>query len=178
MTESKVEAKGPRRSHRRVAFAGTAAVALTVAVSGLAMAAMHSTPAAKKPAASAVTVSTAVDSFFGTYLVSGNTLYTLKPTTTACAAACVKIWPQLLLPVGVTKATAGSGVDPLKLGKVKLKSGRYQVTYRGHALFKYSKDTSAGQVGGILKNKWGTWNIVVTVKPGTTTTTSGGGIGF
>ena len=44
---------------------------------------------------------------FGTVLVSGKTLYTLKPSRRPAPRACLKVWPALVLPKGVTKATAG-----------------------------------------------------------------------
>ena len=59
----------------------------------------------------------------GTILVSGKTVYTLKPSKTACSTACLKIWPALMLPKGVTKATAGKGVSASKLGTVKRSGG-------------------------------------------------------
>jgi predicted lipoprotein with Yx(FWY)xxD motif len=47
----------------------------------------------------------------GTFLVSGKTLYTDKASKTRCGSSCLKIWPELLLPKGVKKAKAGSGVN-------------------------------------------------------------------
>jgi predicted lipoprotein with Yx(FWY)xxD motif len=128
------------------------------------------------------TVSTAKTKTLGTYLVSGKTLYTLSKND--CNAACLKIWPALLLPKGVTKATAGSGVSAAKLGTVKIASG-LQVTYGGKPLYWFAEDHGVGKVtGNMLKDKWGVWAIVTTVKPkvggGVTTTTApaGGGAGF
>src|SRR5271166_5024842 len=53
-------------------------------------------------AATSVVVSTTKNSHYGTILVSGKTVYTLKPSKTACGTGCLKIWPQLLLPTGAT----------------------------------------------------------------------------
>jgi predicted lipoprotein with Yx(FWY)xxD motif len=127
-----------------------------------------------------VVISTATSTKYGTYVISGHTVYVLAPSKVACNAACLKYWPQVLLPKGVTKATAGAGVSSSDLGTLKLKNGRRQVTYSGKALFKFSKDTAAGQVKGIVKDTWGKWSIIVTVPPTSTTTTTsgGGGIGF
>ncbi|HVB71329.1 MAG TPA: hypothetical protein VND83_07510 [Acidimicrobiales bacterium] len=120
---------------------------------------------------------------FGTILMSGRTVYTLRPSAVACTASCLKIWPELLLPLGVAHATAGTGVNAAKLGTLRRAGGRLQVTYAGRALYWFSNDKAAGQVKGNITDKWGKWSVVVTkaLAPGTTTTTTaggGGGIGF
>ncbi len=89
-------------------------------------------------AASSVVVSTTKNSNFGTILVSGKTVYTLKASKTACSTSCLKIWPALMLPKGVTKATAGTGVSASKLGTVKRSGGALQVTYAGKPLYWFS----------------------------------------
>ncbi len=141
--------------------------------------------AATSHTAKSVVISTTKNSKLGTILVSGKTLYTLKPSGTACTAQCLKFWPEVLLPKGATKATAGNGVSAAKLGTVKRAGGSLQVTYAGKALYWFSKDTGAGQVHGNVTDTWGKWSVVVTKKAssgsgGTTTTTSpgGGGVGF
>ena len=84
-------------------------------------------------AAKTVVVSTAKSAKFGTILVSGKTVYTLKPSKTACTATCLKVWPALVLPKGVTKATAGSGVSASKLGTVTRAGGVRQVDLQRQA---------------------------------------------
>jgi predicted lipoprotein with Yx(FWY)xxD motif len=135
-------------------------------------------------AAGTVKVATAKTTKLGTYLVSGTTLYTLNKT--ACSGKCLTIWPPLLLPKGATKAVAGAGVNASMLG-TKSVAGGLQVTYGGKPLYWFYKDKSPGKVNGNkLKDQWGVWSIVVTVKPkagsggGSTTTTapSGGGVSF
>lgn len=151
-------------------------LATAVGISG-ASAAVHSH-------STGVVISTFKGSKVGTILSDGRTLYTLKPSATACSAACHKIWPQVLLPKGATKATAGSGVSAAKLGTFKVAGGQLQVTYGGKPLYFFSEDKSAGQVKGNVTDKWGKWVDVVLVKPAgkpTTTTTvsgGGGGVGF
>jgi predicted lipoprotein with Yx(FWY)xxD motif len=131
-----------------------------------------------------VVVSTMKMSKFGTFLVSGKTVYTLKASATPCAAKCLKAWPEVLLPKGAKSATAGSGVSASKLGTIK-RTGGLQVTYAGQPLYFFIKDKAPGQVNGIVKDTWGKWTIVVTQKAsggsggGTTTTVPvGGGAGF
>ena len=110
-------------------------------------------------------ISTAKNAKLGTILVAGgNTVYTLKASKTACTATCLKTWSPVLLPQGVTTATAGRGVDASKLGTVTAAGGALQATYSGKALYWFSKDKAPGQVHGNVKNKWGKWSTVVTVK--------------
>jgi predicted lipoprotein with Yx(FWY)xxD motif len=131
--------------------------------------------------AKSVVVSTVKNSKLGTLLVSGKTLYTLKASKTACAASCLKYWPELVLPKGVSKATAGSGVSASKLGTISRAGGVLQVTYGGKPLYFFVGDKSSGAVTGNLTDAWGTWSDVVTVKPATTsgqaTTTTSAGTG-
>jgi predicted lipoprotein with Yx(FWY)xxD motif len=134
-----------------------------------------------------VVVSTARYARFGTILVSGKTLYTLQASRTPCGSLCIRTWPELLLPKGVAKATAGRGVTASKLGTVMRANGARQVTYGGKPLYWFSGDRSAGQVNGNITDTWGKWSVYVTVKPstsapagGTTPTTSAstGGAAF
>jgi predicted lipoprotein with Yx(FWY)xxD motif len=121
-----------------------------------------------------VVIATAENATLGTILVSGTSLYTLKPSKTGCAAACVKIWPEVLLPRGVKKATAGTGVNARKLGTVRRAHGARQVTYAGKALYWYTGDTAPGQVNGNLTDSWGTWSVATA---GAANATSGSGTG-
>ncbi len=176
--------KHNRWALRRAPSVRVAATLLALgAATGLALA-PSAVGAASSHASKSLVISTDKTSSFGTVLVSGTTLYTLTPSATACTAKCWKIWPELLLPKGVTKATAGAGVVASKLGTIKRAGGALQVTYGGKPLYRFSKDTAAGQVKGDVTDTWGKWAAVVTVKPsgGTTTTTTtspgGGGVGF
>jgi predicted lipoprotein with Yx(FWY)xxD motif len=163
---------------------GRVAVA-TLAIFGLS--AMVLAPDTAGASTKKVIVTAMQNSKLGTILVSGTTLYTLKSNGTACTDSCLKYWPELLLPKGVTTATAGKGVSAAKLGTVKRAGGLYQVTYAGRPLYHFSEDTSPGQVKGDVSDTWGTWSAVITKKSSsgsggasTTTTTSpgGGGVGF
>jgi predicted lipoprotein with Yx(FWY)xxD motif len=146
-----------RGAHHRAALARWAGA--LVAVGGISLSVL----ASEAGAASAVTVSTTKNAKMGTILVSGKTLYTLKPSSTACTAACLKVWPALVLPTGVTKAKAGSGVTASKLGTVK-RNGVVQVTYGGKPLYFFTGDSAAGQVNGVVTDTWGKWTAVVTKK--------------
>jgi predicted lipoprotein with Yx(FWY)xxD motif len=160
-----------RDSARRAALARL--VGAIVAVGGISLSVVASSEAG---AASGVTVSTTKNAKMGTILVSGKTLYTLKPSSTACTAACLKVWPALVLPAGVTKAKAGSGVTASKLGTMK-RNGAVQVTYGGKPLYFFIGDMKAGQVNGVVTDTWGKWTAVVTKKSGTSSSGSNSGSG-
>jgi predicted lipoprotein with Yx(FWY)xxD motif len=175
--------QNPRRITRRFAIGG--AVASVTALVGLAaaVAVPGVASASSDHAAKSVVVSTVKNSKLGTLLVSGKTLYTLKASKTACSTSCLKFWPELVLPKGVTKPTAGSGVSASKLGTISRSGGVRQVTYGGKPLYFFVGDKSSGAVTGNLTDTWGTWSDVVTVKSTsgqvTTTTSAGtGGVAF
>ena len=154
-----------RESGHRAALARW--VGALVAVGGISL----SVASSEAGAASGVTVSTTKSAKVGTVLVSGKTLYTLKPSKTACTAACLKVWPALVLPSGVTKAKAGSGVSASKLGTVK-RNGAVQVTYGGKPLYFFVGDTKTGQVNGNVTDTWGKWTAVVTKKSANSSSSS------
>jgi predicted lipoprotein with Yx(FWY)xxD motif len=99
------------------------------------------------------TVSTASVPGMGTVLVDarGFTLYVLSTETSGkimCTGSCATAWPPLLLPGGVTSATAGTGVSASKLGTIKRPDGGTQVTYNGMPLYLFTSDQSAGKATG------------------------------
>lgn len=99
--------------------------------------------------ASAATLKTASSSY-GKILVTpaGQVLYALTADTAthdACTGACLAIWP----PVTVAKTpVAGSGVTSSDLSTLKLSTGKLQVVYAGHPLYRFSGDSAAGQTKG------------------------------
>ena len=173
-----VEAASWRTSLRRIA-------AVVVAVGGLsafavAPVAAGAAGAAARPTTASV-ISTAKNATLGRFLVSGTTVYALKPSKTACTAKCLKVWPPVLLPQGVMAPTAGAGVDASKLGTTAAAHGALQITYAGKALYWFEKDKAAGQVKGNVTDKWGKWYTIVTVKStssSNTTNAGNGGTGF
>jgi predicted lipoprotein with Yx(FWY)xxD motif len=166
--------RNPGTTHR---FPIGRMAALAVAVGGLSTSALVVGSAgamtARAGASNTVVVSTAHNSKVGTFLVSGKTLYTLNKGNAACNSACVAIWPQLVLPKGVTKATAGTGVNASKLGTVKRSGGVLQVTYGGKALYWFAGDSGPGKVtGNNLTDTWGKWSAVVTAKAASSSSSS------
>jgi predicted lipoprotein with Yx(FWY)xxD motif len=162
----------PRTAHR---FIWPRILAAGVAVGGLSASAIvvSSVGAAVRSSSKNVVVSTAKTATGAKILVSGKTVYTLKSSATACSAACLKVWPELVLPKGVKKAKAGSGVTASKLGTVKRSGGVLQVTYSGKALYLFSGDTASGQVNGNVSDEWGKWSDV-TIKAAASKSSSGG----
>jgi predicted lipoprotein with Yx(FWY)xxD motif len=166
-----------RRSAWRRSLGRAAAVAL--AIGGLsAVAFAPGTAGAATSPKTANEISTAKAAKLGTILVAGETVYTLKPSKTKCTAACLKVWPPVELPQGMTTATAGTGVDAAKLGTKALADGTLQVTYAGKPLYYFFKDKAPGQVKGNITDTWGKWLTVVTVptksKSGGTNAGTGG----
>ncbi len=103
-------------------------------------------------AASAPTLTTAKVTGVGTLVVSGDglTLYSYaadKAGKIACTGACVKAWPPVLVKAGATPV-GGAGIKATKVGTVKRPDGTLQVTYGGHALYRYKGDAKAGDANG------------------------------
>lgn len=142
------------------------AATCSVTFLGLVLGACSSSPSSSSstsssstvPASSTgTTVSASKSAQYGTILVSasGMTLYMLtgdSPTTSICTGACPPIWPRLST-TGAPKA--GSGVDAKLLGTITRSDGTREVTYNGHPLYTFSKDTAAGQVNGEGINHFG-----------------------
>jgi predicted lipoprotein with Yx(FWY)xxD motif len=171
----------PTQTTKGIGIGSMAATAL--ALGGLSLSAVAAAPAGAETGrlAKSVVVKTVNVANVGTVLASGKTLYTLKPSSTPCTAACLKIWPEFVLPQGVKKATAGSGVSSSKLGTVTRAHGVRQVTFGGKPLYWFVNDTGPGQVHGNITDTWGTWTAVVTAKAkssGTAPTAGSGGTAF
>ena len=136
---------------RPITFLATAAViplaALTVAACGGGGAATAATPKSSSGASATVGVA---NSGLGSILVNSNgrTLYLFKAdsaTKSACTGACATAWPPLL---ANGKATAGTKLTASKLGTITRPGGTHQVTYNGHPLYLFIKDTKPGQTNG------------------------------
>jgi predicted lipoprotein with Yx(FWY)xxD motif len=91
---------------------------------------------------------------------NGHSLYMFLADTknhSNCGPACRKKWP----PVTVSgKPKAGTGVSASHLTVIK----GHQVSYYGHPLYTYVKDTKAGQVKGETLFKFGNYWYLVSAK--------------
>jgi predicted lipoprotein with Yx(FWY)xxD motif len=86
----------------------------------------------------------------GTILIDshGRTLYLFKAdsgTQSACSGACGTAWPPLL---ATGNPTGAAGLTASKIGTITRSDGNRQVTYNGHPLYLFVKDTKPGQTNG------------------------------
>ena len=133
------------------------ATAMAIPLSALAIAACGGGGAAATAATppetangAPATVGVAKTSSLGTVLVNsqGRTLYLFKAdvgTQSACTGACATAWPPLL---ASGNPIAGTGLTASKLGTSTRADGTEQVTYNGHPLYLFVKDTKTGQSAG------------------------------
>ncbi|MFC3572527.1 SCO0930 family lipoprotein [Streptomyces yaanensis] len=87
---------------------------------------------------------------------AGFTLYrfdmdTAEPPKSSCDGDCAKTWP----PVPADGATVASGIDQSLLGEVTRADGTKQLTIAGWPMYRYVKDTKAGDANG--QGVKGTW---------------------
>ena len=78
----------------------------------------------------------------------GHTLYLFEKdrgAKSACFGACAKNWPPLRVS---GKPTVGHGLSASKVGTTKRSDGNRQVTYKGHPLYLFVKDTKPGNTKG------------------------------
>jgi predicted lipoprotein with Yx(FWY)xxD motif len=128
--------------------AGLVLAPLAIAACGGGGATASTTPA-KTTSTSPTSVGTAKTAL-GTVLVDsqGRTLYLFthdSGTTSMCSGPCATAWPPL---VATGAATATSGANAALLGTGKRADGTSQVTYNGHPLYRFVKDTKAGETNG------------------------------
>jgi predicted lipoprotein with Yx(FWY)xxD motif len=147
-------------SSRSVRVGRWAAVVLAAGAASASALAVGGAAAASTPAAKVTLVSTSK----GKVLAAGNTVYTLKASSTPCTAACLMVWPAVTVPSGTKHPAAGSGVTSSKLGTAKVSGVGVQVTYGGKKLYRFSGDTGPGQVNGNVTDTWGKWTAVVVSK--------------
>ena len=98
----------------------------------------------------------------GTYLIAynGMTLYTTsKDTGTAstCYDTCASNWPPYIVGPEDNLTQLKAGVTG-KVGTTIRTDGKIQVTYNGHPLYFYTKDTKSGDTTG--QNVGGVWFVV------------------
>jgi predicted lipoprotein with Yx(FWY)xxD motif len=154
----------------------------TTATAAAATTPATSTTSTTAAAASGVTIKTAKGSG-ATYLTgpNGRALYLWVADSggkSACMGTCAKAWPPL-----ITKGspTAGAGVNASDLGTTMRSDGTEEVTYKGHPLYYFVADTSAGSTKGQGSDSFGAkWWLVapsgtaITAGAKTASTSSGG----
>lgn len=145
-----------------IAGCGSASSSSSSTTAASAAASATSSATAAAPAAGGQQIGTAKGAD-GTYLTgtSGRALYLWVADTSgksACSGACAQAWP----PVETKgKPTAGAGVNASDLGTISRSDGSQQVTYKGHPLYYFIADKSAGAVKGQGSNSFGAkWWLV------------------
>jgi predicted lipoprotein with Yx(FWY)xxD motif len=118
------------------AVALLAAVSITAAVAG-----------PSKASRASVGVS---QSAFGRILVDGrgHSLYVFgmdRGRTSTCYGACAANWPPF---ISSAKARVRVGAKQSLIGRTRRIDGRWQVTYKGHPLYTFVKDTARGETNG------------------------------
>src|SRR5881392_3621326 len=139
----------------RLLAAAVAATAL-----GSAAPAVVAQPRAMHPAGAKII---AHSSRYGTVIFTGQNrsiyLFARDHGKSTCYGACAKAWPPVLTK---GKPVAGAGVKASLLGTVRRKDGSKQVTYAGHPLYRFVKDTKAFQITCQNVSNFGAKWLVVT----------------
>jgi predicted lipoprotein with Yx(FWY)xxD motif len=90
----------------------------------------------------------------------GNTLYVfMKDTgmTSNCTAACAQVWP----PMAASGTPAGTGIAANDLATTTRSDGTTQLTFFGHPVYRFARDTSVGDTNGEGVNGFGgLWYVV------------------
>ena len=132
-----------------VAACGSSASTSTTASATAAAAQPTSSASSAAPASSAAKVGTAKGPH-GTYLTgaAGRPLYLWVADThgtSSCSGACAKAWPPLLT---TAAPVASAGVTSSELSTITRSDGTKQVSYKGHPLYFFIADPTAGSFKG------------------------------
>ena len=138
--------------------------AAAVALAAVALGTFGATAAAAPDATSARTATVKIaHSRLGKILVDsrGRTLYVLSADSarkSRCFGACAQNWPPLR---ASRKPTVGRGLRASKIGTIRRRDGKPQVTYNRHPLYRFVGDTRAGQTHGQgIVAFGGRWSVV------------------
>lgn len=117
------------------------------------------TPATPAPAGT-LTLATGTP---GSYVAdnTGRAVYVLvgDDNGSKCTGDCLATWPPLL--ADAPPIAGSSSLQGVMIGTVERSDGTTQVTYNGHPLYLYAKDTGAGiTMGQDVTDKWGEWYLV------------------
>jgi len=74
-----------------------------------------------------------------------------------CYGACARAWPPVLTR---GRPTAGKGVRDRRLGTVRRRSGKRQVTYRGRPLYYYVDDAPGRVLCHDVREFGGLWLVI------------------
>jgi len=163
-----------------LAACGSASSSSTTTATAAPAASSSTTPASSSTAAAAPSTGTTIGTAQAhgqTFLTgaSGRAIYLWVADTgdkSSCSGACAKAWPPVLTK---GKPAAGSGVTASDLGTTMRDDGTEEVTYKGHPLYYFVADKSAGQTLGQGSDSFGAkWWLVA---PSGAAITTGGSTG-
>ncbi len=122
------------------------------------------TPGASNSMAPLTGLAVSQNSMLGPILTdsNGRTLYTRSDdtnSTSKCNGSCAQIWPPATASAS-TAPTAGTGLTASMIGTLTRSDGSTQVTYNGHPLYYFAKDSNPGDTTG-----QGVAGIWWTIKP-------------
>ena len=144
---------------RSVTFlaSGAALLLIALAVAGCGSSGSSSSSAPPTTASGRQATVGISNSGLGKILVNsqGHTLYVFQKdtgTTSTCTGPCAVNWPPLR---ANGKPTLGSGADASLVGTTVRSDGKSQVTYNGHPLYTFVKDTKPGDTNGQGLNAFG-----------------------
>lgn len=152
-----------------------ATVAMAMVVTGLAAGCSNGTsiksPFSTKPpvllGGPEYEVTTGTVNGLGTVLVDGKgiTVYMfaedIRGRPSRCYDICAVQWPAAVLPPGVTRPVAGTGIRSALLGTAARTDGSVQITYNGWPLYRWPPDKAQGQATGqALTNAGGLWYVL------------------
>lgn len=101
---------------------------------------------------SGATLNLSTDARWGQHLVTdeGRSVYLYvldEDGVSNCVDSCTNNWPPLTVEAGA-EPTVGEGLDPALVGTIERADGTLQVTYGGHPLYAFRRDTEAGHTRG------------------------------
>lgn len=110
------------------------------------------TPAPAAAPTAVVTITLQQKPGMGSYLADsdGRALYLFEADRkgeSACYDACAQAWPPFVTTQGLP-TVQGTELQASKLGTLQRRDGSTQVTYNGHPLYYFSKDTGPGSTAG------------------------------
>ena len=150
---------------RSIVLPAAAAAVAAVALAALALALFGSAVATATPDATGSRTATVriAHRDLGKILVDsrGRTLYVLSADPAGkskCFGACATNWPPLRVS---GKPTVGTGLKASKVGTIRRRDGKPQVTYNRHPLYRFVGDARPGQTNGQgIVAFGGRWSVV------------------
>lgn len=116
------------------------------------------TKAKKKKVAEAPLALSLENSKFGPVLASGTGMTLYETTGNCTSSSCLAVWP----PATVSgRYRLGKGVKSALVKEVRIGKSSEQLSYAGHRLYYFVRDTKAHEYNGEgINSPWGLWHAV------------------